>query len=124
MVMSSEIHNNLTLSALMPATSESNSQANSSSPVVQIVKSNHNGTNMPSLTTIKAVADQSNPLLQATNLSVQYSVDNDTKETVIKVVDTNGKLVRQIPSTEMLDFVKRLQDMENKQKGTVIQTSA
>ena len=59
------------------------------------------------------------------NLSVEYSVDSATKEMVMKVIDTgSGQIVRQIPSTEMLDFVKRLQDLENKQTGAVIQTRA
>ncbi|MGD0960858.1 MAG: flagellar protein FlaG [Methylomonas sp.] len=121
--MSSEINNNLTLSTTMPVSSDAGSQ-NNSTQVVQFAKSSQNGANVPSLTAVKAAAEQSNPLLQATNLSVEYSVDSATKEMVIKVVDTSGKLVRQIPSAEMLDFVKRLQDMENKQNGTVIQTSA
>jgi flagellar protein FlaG len=89
-----------------------------------VLNATPNSINTPSLKTVKAAADQSNQFLQSSNLSVQYSVDKTTNETVIKVVDSSGKLVRQIPSTEMLDFVKRLQDMEDKQKGTVIQTSA
>ncbi|WP_347988743.1 flagellar protein FlaG [Methylomonas sp. AM2-LC] len=127
--MSSEIHNNLTLSTILPVASETNVQANSgynsgSNSNVQVLNANPNSVNTPSLKTVKAAADQSNQFLQSSNLSVQYSVDKTTNETVIKVVDAGGKLVRQIPSTEMLDFVKRLQDMEDKQKGTVIQTSA
>ena len=42
----------------------------------------------------------------------------------MKIVDPSGKLVRQIPSAEILDFVKRLQTMEDKQQGAVIQTRA
>jgi len=125
--MSSEIHNNLTLSTILPVASDASAQVNSSSGSnsnVQVLNATPNSTNTPSLKTVKAAADQSNQFLQSSNLSVQYSVDKTTNETVIKVVDSSGKLVRQIPSTEMLDFVKRLQDMEDKQKGTVIQTSA
>jgi flagellar protein FlaG len=125
--MSSEIHNNLTLSTILPVASDASAQVNSSSGSnsnVQVLNATPNSINTPSLKTVKAAADQSNQFLQSSNLSVQYSVDKTTNETVIKVVDSSGKLVRQIPSTEMLDFVKRLQDMEDKQKGTVIQTSA
>jgi flagellar protein FlaG len=132
--MSSEINNNLALSTIKPVASETNTNPNTGSATttstaqtssnVQMLNTGYAGANTPSLTSVKAAADQSNQFLQATNLSVQYGVDSSTKEMVIKVVDTSGKLVRQIPSAEMLDFVKRLQDMEDKPKGTVIQTSA
>lgn len=92
--------------------------------IVNVLKENKSDTKTPTLASVKAATDRSSQILQSINLSVHYSVDKSTNEMVIKVVDNSGKLVRQIPSTEMLDFIKRLQEMEDKQKGTVIQTSA
>lgn len=140
--MNSEINNNLALSSVtlvktesgsnnstsQPAASPSQPAANSSaqSTAKPTANSSQDKTNQtPSLKSIKHATEQSNPLLQAMKLTVEYSVDSGTQEYVMKVVDTDtGKVVRQIPSAEMLDFVKRLQDLENQQKGAVIQTRA
>lgn len=133
--MNSEINNNLALSPMTPVKTDTGVQSSSSNSIkpASSSSSNANPVNLnpgisnkpPSLSTIKNAAAQSNPLLQASNLSVEYSVDSSSKEVVIKVVDAgNGKVIRQIPSAEMLDFVKRLQDMEAQQKGAVIQTRA
>ena len=130
--MNSEINNNLALSPMTPVKADTGAQNSTSKPSTAyqtnaspvIVNPDKNAT-QPSLSTIKNAAAQSNPLLQAANLSVEYSVDSSSKEMVIKVVDSgNGKVIRQIPSAEMLDFVKRLQDLEAQQKGAVIQTRA
>lgn len=130
MVMSSEI-NKITPLTVMKTTTvpaennvQDSSTANQANHISNVSKINQHDTNTLTLASVKAATEQSSQLLQSTNLSVQYSVDNATQEMVIKVVDSNGKLVRQIPSVEMLDFVKRLESMEDKQKGTVIQTRA
>ena len=148
--MNSEINNNLALSSVTLVKTESGSlnnstsqpPANPSQPVGNALQpaanssaqsaakpaanSSQDKTNQtPSLKSVKTATEKSNPLLQAMKLSVEYSVDGSTQEIVMKVVDTDsGKVVRQIPSSEMLDFVKRLQDLENQQKGAVIQTRA
>ena len=130
--MNSEINNNLALSPMTPVITDAGSQSTTSKQS-SAATANTNPVNLspvstekpPTLSTIKNAAAQSNPLLQASNISVEYSVDSSSKEVVIKVVDSgSGKLIRQIPSAEMLDFVKRLQDMEAQQKGAVIQTRA
>lgn len=120
--MSSEIINNVTLSAIIPAKAVTGSQTN---PTAQSGQANqHDGESQMSLSSVKAATSQTSQLLQASNLSVEYSVDSVTKDVVMKIVDPSGKLVRQIPSAEILDFVKRLQTMEDKQQGAVIQTRA
>jgi len=133
--MNSEINNNLTLSTVTPVKTDSGSQNNSTSQVAtknqlnQPVKTSQDQQDQKgqvlSADAVKKAAENSTKLLQDLKLSVHYSVDSATKEYVIKVVDTDtGKLVRQIPSAEMLDFVKRMQDLEAKQTGAVIQTRA
>lgn len=127
--MNSEVNTNLTLSFVTPVKTDNGSPKPTINKAVNLNqddKAKHDERkNVLSLDSIKAATDQSNQLLQAVKLNVQYSVDSSTKEVVIKVVDSDsGDLVRQIPSAEMLDFVKRLQDLENKQHGAVIQTRA
>ena len=42
---------------------------------------------------------------------LKFSVDEETGRQIIKVVDVeSGKLIRQIPSEEVLDFVRQLED--------------
>lgn len=74
---------------------------------------------------VKKAAEKGNKFLQATNQSLQFTVDDSTKEIVVKIVDNDtGELVRQIPSEEMLSFIKRMQELDSKQKGAVIQDRA
>lgn len=80
---------------------------------------------VPSVDLVKKAADNGNQFLQATNLSLQFKVDDSTKEVVVKIVDNEtGELVRQIPSEEMLSFIKRMQELDSKHKGAVIQDRA
>jgi flagellar protein FlaG len=82
-------------------------------------------TQLPSVDLVKKAADNGNKFLQATNLSLQFKVDDSTKEVVVKIVDNEtGELVRQIPSEEMLSFIKRMQELDSKHKGAVIQDRA
>ena len=83
------------------------------------------GVQAPSTDAVKQAAENGNKFLQATNQSLQFKVDDSTKEVVVKIVDNEtGKLVRQIPSEEMLSFIKRMQELDSKHKGAVIQDRA
>lgn len=77
-----------------------------------------------SLKTVKNVTDTANPYLQAVNRNLEFKVDSSTQEVVVKVVDSaNGKVVRQIPSEEILTFIKRLQELDG-QNGSILQDRA
>lgn len=81
-------------------------------------------TDRPTLDAVKKAADQGNSLLQAVNRNLQFKVDDSTKELVVKIVDSeSGELVRQIPSEEMLAFIKRMQELDG-QQGSMIQDRA
>ncbi len=78
----------------------------------------------PPLELVKKAADEGNTLLQAVNRNLQFKVDEDTSELVVKIVDSDsGELVRQIPSEEMLEFIKHLKEMEG-DHGSMIQDRA
>jgi flagellar protein FlaG len=54
---------------------------------------------------------RSQPIVNGTGLSLEFSVDADTGTHVIKVIDRNsGDVVRQIPPEEVLAFLRQLQD--------------
>lgn len=73
---------------------------------------------------VKAAADQGNSLLQAAKRNLHFKVDDETKELVVKVIDSDsGEVVRQIPGEEMLSFIKRMQELEG-QQGSVLQDRA
>lgn len=90
------------------------------------VKANESQKSDPnsSLDIVKKAVVEGNSLLQVVNRNLQFTVDETTKELVVKVVDSeSGELVRQIPSEEMLAFLQRMQELEG-QQGLMIQDRA
>ncbi|MDD2759809.1 MAG: flagellar protein FlaG [Methylomonas sp.] len=73
---------------------------------------------------VKQAVEQGNSLLQMAKRNLQFEIDDATKEQVVKIVDSDsGEVLRQIPSEEMLMFIKRMQELEGLQ-GSVIQDRA
>lgn len=69
----------------------------------------------------RAVADI-NRAVQATNHSLEFSVDGDTETTVVKVVDTStGEMIRQFPSEAALAIAR---DIDQRQQGLLLQQEA
>lgn len=57
------------------------------------------------------------PVVNGTELSLDFSVDKDTHTQVIKVIDRkSGNVVRQIPPEEVLNFLRQFQ----KSKGLFV----
>lgn len=82
------------------------------------------GSKTASLDTLKSAAVTGNSILQAANRNLEFKVDESTKKVVVKIVDSKtGETVRQIPSEEMLDFIKKMEELDGK-KGSVIQSRA
>lgn len=81
----------------------------------------------PDAETVKNAVDQGNELLQAVRRNLQFKVDDATHEMVVKIVDSDsGEVVRQIPSEEMLELVKRMKKLEGRQgpQGFMLQDRA
>ena len=73
---------------------------------------NESGTQLSS-EAVKAAAVAGNTLLQATNKNLQFQVDEATQQVVVKIVDSRtGEVVRQIPTVEMLDFIRAMKEQE------------
>jgi len=55
-----------------------------------------------------------NAVLQAASKNLQFQVDEATKQVVVKIVDSKtGEVVRQIPTVEMLDFIRAMKEIES-----------
>jgi len=52
-----------------------------------------------------------NDFVQSVKRNLQFSIDNDSGRTVVKVIDADtDKVIRQIPSEEVLSMAKRLEE--------------
>lgn len=55
---------------------------------------------------------QINDFMQRAQLSLQFSIDQDTNTAVIEIKDVQtGDIIRQIPSKEVLEIAKRLNEV-------------
>jgi|SRR5579862_1575674 len=62
---------------------------------------------------LKEAVGQANASLQKVASSLQFEIDPDTKETVIRLVDTSdNKVLRQVPSPEVLAIAKAIDKMQ------------
>lgn len=141
--MSSEISNVLKLSPVTVVSSNSKQELQNanSSGVTQKVKSQESAAAQAdpqvsadakseknkadaNLEAVKQAVDKGNSLFQEAKRSLQFEVDDATKEVVVKIVDSeSGEVVRQIPAEETLQFVKRMQELEG-QQGSMLQDRA
>jgi flagellar protein FlaG len=75
----------------------------------------------PSVDQVKQAVQDINQSLQSRSQGLEFSIDTDTKEVIIKVIDQETKeVLRQMPSKEALDIAKALDQV----LGTLIKTKA
>jgi flagellar protein FlaG len=71
---------------------------------------------------VRAAVDSINRSMQFSNRGVTFSVDPNTKETVVKVVESGtGTVIKQIPSEQALAIAQALDTM---QQGMLLQHKA
>jgi len=61
---------------------------------------------------VKAAAVVGNRVLQAANNNLQFQVDEATNQVVVKIVDERGEVIRQIPTVDMLSFIRAMKEQE------------
>ena len=77
-----------------------------------------------SLDAVKEAVNSGNTMLQSASSSLSFEIDSATKQVVVKIVDSKtGELVRQIPTVEMLDFMRRMKELEGN-SGSLYQAKA
>jgi len=63
--------------------------------------------------TVKRAAESINKLVQQFDRNLQFSVDTDTGDNIVKVIDTSSKeVIRQMPTEEMLAIAKALDKLQ------------
>ena len=91
------------------------------SAVATVASKSTNATAPASREDLSAAVKKMNESLPASAQSLQFSIDEDSKDIVVKVIDQNTKeVVRQIPTEEALDIAKSLDMM----RGLVIRETA
>jgi flagellar protein FlaG len=71
--------------------------------------------------TVKQATEMINKAIQSLTRNLMFTVDEESKENVVKVMDTEtGELIRQIPSEETLAIAKAL----DKFQGLILQQKA
>lgn len=82
-------------------------------PVTNQRKSDEEKSQDVSADQLKSAVDQGNAIFQAVQRNLQIEVDDSTKKVVVKVVDrTTGDVIRQMPTKEVLSFLKQMQEQE------------
>jgi flagellar protein FlaG len=77
----------------------------------------------PSLEQVNEAVSQLNKSSQAKSQGLEFSVDSDSKRTVVKVIDqTTKEVLRQIPTPEALEIAKSLESKPS--TGLLIQQTA
>ncbi|MGC2166128.1 MAG: flagellar protein FlaG [Gallionella sp.] len=62
---------------------------------------------------LKNLVDGINRALKQANKSLEFSVDSDTKKTVVKLIDSeSGDVIRQFPTDEMLALSKAIGQLQ------------
>ncbi|MCU0870215.1 MAG: flagellar protein FlaG [Burkholderiales bacterium] len=62
---------------------------------------------------LRAIVEQARAAVSVSTANLQFSIDEQSGETVVKVVDADtDEVIRQIPSEEMLALARNLQRME------------
>lgn len=75
----------------------------------------------PDAAQVKQATEMINKTIQTLSRNLEFSVDEQSKENVVKVVDTDtGDVIRQIPSEETLQIAKALDQLQ----GLIIKQKA
>jgi len=76
----------------------------------------------PTTAQLKSAVDNLNRAMIENNSNVEFTIDKDTKQTVIKVVESQtGKLIRQFPSEEILAVSRMIGEV---QQGLLVKQKA
>jgi len=80
----------------------------------------------PSHEDVAAAVKKMNDAMLGSSQSLQFSIDEDSKDIVVKVIDQSTKeVVRQIPSKEALQIAKSIdKSMDKIQQGLLINQTA
>lgn len=82
---------------------------------------------VPTNEELKVLVNDGNTVLKGVNSNLQFQIDDSTHQVVIKIVDNKtGDVIRQIPTVEMLDFIRHMKELEGNAGaiGAIFQAAA
>ena len=69
----------------------------------------------PSREAVAKAVDEVNAHLEAQNRAIEFTIDPDTKAVVVKLIDKqDNQVLRQVPSQEMLEIAKALDQLQGR----------
>jgi flagellar protein FlaG len=69
----------------------------------------------PSREAVTKAVEQVNAHLDAQNRAIEFSIDPDTRAVVVRLIDKqDNRVLRQVPSQEMLEIAKALDQLQGK----------
>lgn len=79
----------------------------------------------PSREQVDAAVKKLNDSMSASSQSLEFSVDQDSKQIVVKLIDQSTKeVLRQIPTPEALQMAKAIDEALDKKQGLLIHQTA
>jgi flagellar protein FlaG len=81
--------------------------------------------NAPSPDQLQHMVDTANKAMDKANSNLEFTVDNATNKTVIKVTESqSGKVIMQFPSEEMLSITRAIDHAQRPQQGILLKEKA
>jgi flagellar protein FlaG len=81
--------------------------------------------NAPSPDQLQHMVDNANKAMDKVNSSLEFTVDNATNKTVIKVTESqSGKVIMQFPSEEMLSITRAIDHAQHTPQGLLLKEKA
>lgn len=82
---------------------------------VQTVDAVQRSAPAPSMDQVKQAVQDINKSMQSLSQGLEFSIDTDSKQTIVKVIDPQTKeVIRQMPSQEALEIAKALDQVLGK----------
>ena len=79
----------------------------------------------PSPDQLKSMVETANKAMDKANSSLEFTVDNATNKTIIKVTEAkSGELIMQFPSEEMLSITRAIDHAQRPQQGLLLKDKA
>ena len=77
----------------------------------------------PTPAQLQSAVDNINRAMRQSNANLEFSIDQDTKRTVVKVVESGtGQVIRQFPSEDILNIAHAIDQMQ--QRGLLLKQKA
>lgn len=93
-----------------------------SAPAVAVKAAAEPNVAPPTPAQLQNAVDNLNKAMRQVNAGVEFSIDKETKQTVIRVVESKtGEVIRQYPSEEVLSIARAI---DNMQQGLLIKQKA